>query len=88
MDFINHNLPFSQYLPATKELPQRVDMIFVSEFVWKYLFSLTVGNRDLITLPVDINNALEFDLGHFWLSSEVYHNKHVSNIMPNPLASI
>ena len=63
-------------------------MIFGSEFVWYHLFSLTAGNRDLITLPVGIGNALEFDLGHFWLSSEVYHNKHVSNIMPNPLASI
>ena len=40
------------------------------------------------TLPVGINNALEFDLGHLWLSSDAYHNRPVSNIMPNPLASI
>ena len=88
VDFIDYNLPFSQYLPATEELPQRVDMIFGSEFVWEYLFSLTVGNRDLITLPLGIDNALEFDLGHFWRSSEVYHNRLVSNSMTNTLASI
>ena len=88
VDFIDHNLPFSQYLPAAEELPQRVDMIFGSEFVWEYLFSLTAGNRDLITLLVGIHNALEFILGHFWLSSDVYYYGLVSNIMPNPLTTI
>ena len=87
VDFFDHNLPISQYLSATEE-SHRVDMIFGSEFVWKYLFSLTTGNGDLITLPVGIDNAFEFDLGYFWLSSEVYHNKLVSNVIPNPLASI
>ena len=31
VDFINHNLPFSQYLPKSDKLPQRVNMILGSE---------------------------------------------------------
>ena len=64
-NFIHHNLPFSQYLPKSDKLPQRLDMILGSKIAWKYTLNLPWENRYSKTLQDGINNALDFDLGKF-----------------------
>ena len=88
VDFIDHSLPFSQYLPTCENLSRRVDMIFGSEFVWRYLFRLAKKHVDSETMPNGINNALEFDLGQFWLSSETQLDSTVSNLVANSVADL
>ena len=39
-------------------------------------------------MPDDINNALEFDLVKFWLSSEIHRDNLASNIAANPQAKV
>ena len=51
LDFINHNLPFSQYLRKSDKLPQRVDMILGSEIAWKYILNLPWENRYSKAMP-------------------------------------
>ena len=88
VDFIDHSLPFSQYLPTCEDLSRRVDMIFGCEFVWRYLFRLAKKHVDSETMPNGINNALEFDLGQFWLSSETQLDSIVSNLVANSVADL
>ena len=58
--FIDHALPFEDYLPKDGELPLRVDMVIGGDVAWKHLFS---GNQ----LRWQSDDTAEHDLGSLWL---------------------
>ena len=54
--FVNQVLPFSNYLDKSCNRPRRIDLIFGSDYVWKYVFNSLIR---LGLQPGSSNNIFE-----------------------------
>ena len=72
MTFVDHSLPFSEYLPDSTSTPRRVDLVIGGDLSWKYILS----NKSLAWN--DSGTIAIHELGKLWLSSGEYGNDDFS----------
>ena len=71
VNFVDQELPFSQYLPQDSKLHKTIYIILGSDFAWKHLLTALSECEPKKILRRSAKEAVQFELGSFWLRFKI-----------------